>query len=593
MNSFRRAFGHLTKEAAPAAPGGDGGSGGGAPAPDGGGSDSGAYPNNLPVDRVIAPVIFRQGGCKTSTGKKCKPKKIKKSELKKAPMSTDENMPELLQSWTAMQHGKPVKPFPGEVHTKTAKLANGLFHHVFDSSESEGSIGMGSPIRHILSAHENPNEPGHAHMYINRGPKGGNEVWGVYVDPAHKGKGFGRAIYDAAIAHHGALHSGHQVSNEAHRVWESIARDPKYKTKLGKFPEKNKSYQGASRHSVKLAASEKALFGHLRKSPYGPAGMGLYNQADNARRKMGRTSDTVAVGPNSAVRATKPSANAQAASIAAEARRKSKANPVKVYSQAEIAKLFRGGFKKPTLAKGAMRRLAPFKPTDVSTEQRSNLGVWQHQGKLEDYDNIEDGKDAAREYREMIAPMTGNVRKRMLNRLSAATKIKKHPQTGENMYLMYRGMDDDEHGASVKDHHIESGHRNNTSWTPDYTIARGFASDYTTAGNEPVAAWIPERHILAMPKMVGKQSQPQFNMDDGDYLETFDRKGPSTYSRENEVIVAHDHKSPRATVAEVNSHRNKAPANVNDAINLRSKGNTAFNTNAGYHRKLLRRLRQK
>jgi GNAT superfamily N-acetyltransferase len=316
----------------------------------------------------------------------------------------------------------------------------------------------------------------------------------------------------------------------------------------------------------------------LIKSPYGPSGMGLYNQNDNARRKMGRTSDTVNVGPNKAVHSTKPSASQQATSIAAEARRKSKANPVKVYTQAEIAKLFRGGFKRPKmlkseLEKGVNQRLFPFKPTDVPSSQRSDLGVWQHQGKLEDYENMEEGKDAAREYREQLHSLTGPGRQRMLNRLSAKTKVKRHPETGENMYLIFRGMDDDERVKSLKEHHVESGHRQNTSWTPDYHVARGFASDYTGAGHEPVAAWIPERHILTMPKMVGKQSAPNYS-DDGDFLESFDRKGPSKFSNENEVIVAHDHKSPRATIGEVKAHRGEPTADVHNMINVRNKGTT-------------------
>lgn len=367
----------------------------------------------------------------------------------------------------------------------------------------------------------------------------------------------------------------------------------------GQNPAGYKPHQGEHPVVSKWKARMRARLGksELQKSPYGPSGMGLYNEADNARRKMSRTTEVAQIGPNKAVQATKPSSKQQAASIAAEARRKSKANPVKVYTQAEIAKLFRGGFKRPAmtkseLEKGVNQRLFPFKPTDVSSEQRSHLGVWSHQGKLEAYDDPEEGRNAAREYREMVAPMTGNARQRMLNRLAAKTKVKRHPQTGENMYLMFRGMDDDEREGSVKEHHVESPH-GNTSWTPDYQIARGFATDYTNAGHEPVAAWVPERHILAMPKMVGKQSNPQFDMDTGNEMETFDRKGPSTYSRENEVVVAHDHQSPRATVAEVHAAINKAPSNVDQAINMRDKGVAKLPRTKGYHRKLLNRLRQR
>lgn len=96
----------------------------------------------------------------------------------------------------------------------------------------------------------------------------------------------------------------------------------------------------ADQHKVldqpkKLAASEK-LDESLGKSNYGPAKMGLYSANDNARRKMDRTSDTVdAAGPNKTVKATTPSFRQQAAHEAKQARMKSKANPVRVYSEAE------------------------------------------------------------------------------------------------------------------------------------------------------------------------------------------------------------------------------------------------------------------
>jgi hypothetical protein len=83
----------------------------------------------------------------------------------------------------------------------------------------------------------------------------------------------------------------------------------------------------------------------LRKGPYGPAHMGLYSETDNARRKMGRTSEEVPAGPNKAVHATKPTASMQATALASEASRKSKQNPVKHYTPAEIARLFRSRMK--------------------------------------------------------------------------------------------------------------------------------------------------------------------------------------------------------------------------------------------------------
>ena len=73
----------------------------------------------------------------------------------------------------------------------------------------------------------------------------------------------------------------------------------------------------------------------LRKSPYGPKGMGLYVDADNARRKMTRSSTG----------ANKPTISQQASAQAAKDKARSRKNPVKIYKPHEIHALFRNGFK--------------------------------------------------------------------------------------------------------------------------------------------------------------------------------------------------------------------------------------------------------
>lgn len=77
-------------------------------------------------------------------------------------------------------------------------------------------------------------------------------------------------------------------------------------------------------------------FEALIKSPYGPAGMGLYSDTDNSRRKMNRSS----------LSATKPTVSQQASQQAKLDQSKSRKNPVKVYSQAEISRLFRSRLPK-------------------------------------------------------------------------------------------------------------------------------------------------------------------------------------------------------------------------------------------------------
>lgn len=78
-------------------------------------------------------------------------------------------------------------------------------------------------------------------------------------------------------------------------------------------------------------------FESLIKSPYGPAKMGLYSDADNSRRKMNRSS----------LSANKPTISQQATQQAASDKDKSKMNPVKIYTQSEIKAMFRSGFKRP------------------------------------------------------------------------------------------------------------------------------------------------------------------------------------------------------------------------------------------------------
>ncbi len=98
-------------------------------------------------------------------------------------------------------------------------------------------------------------------------------------------------------------------------------------------PKKTKIEPMAASESSSLQPISKA---EMAKSDYGPRGADLYSPVDNARRKMDRTSEIVeAAGPNKAVKATTPSFKDQAHKEAREARMKSKANPVKVYSQKE------------------------------------------------------------------------------------------------------------------------------------------------------------------------------------------------------------------------------------------------------------------
>lgn len=73
----------------------------------------------------------------------------------------------------------------------------------------------------------------------------------------------------------------------------------------------------------------------IHKSNYGPQGYDSYSQEDNARRKVGRTNESVDVGPNSEVRFAGPTRSQAAANQAKLDRQKSKKNPVRIFSQEE------------------------------------------------------------------------------------------------------------------------------------------------------------------------------------------------------------------------------------------------------------------
>lgn len=82
----------------------------------------------------------------------------------------------------------------------------------------------------------------------------------------------------------------------------------------------------------------------LDKSNYGPKNMGLYTAAPNEKRKSNRTGiEAEGAGPNRAVKEIasggRDTGKQQAAREAAEAQKKSRMNPVKVYSKEEIAHL--------------------------------------------------------------------------------------------------------------------------------------------------------------------------------------------------------------------------------------------------------------
>jgi len=102
------------------------------------------------------------------------------------------------------------------------------------------------------------------------------------------------------------------------------------------------SFMGMKSAEKKEESSAKKA--EIAKSDYGPKPMKLYSQKDNAQRKSNRTGQVAEVaGPNKEVKQIAPggrqSGKHQAIKEALEARRKSKFNPVKIYTPEEIAQL--------------------------------------------------------------------------------------------------------------------------------------------------------------------------------------------------------------------------------------------------------------
>lgn len=159
-------------------------------------------------------------------------------------------------------------------------------------------------------------------------------------------------------------------------------------------------------------------------------------------------------------------------------------------------------FKKSSLIKGAMRRLAPWnkEARQTTANMQEDLGDWQENANRTSRKNLIHQK------------VDESSRKRTLHKLSSLTPTKVHPD-GKRSFLLHRGMDIGEYKrAKIKrpqglafQHHEES------SWTPNLTISGGFASDAGRDLRIPegahVSAWIHEDDIALMPNQHSQNSQ--------------------------------------------------------------------------------------
>ena len=175
--------------------------------------------------------------------------------------------------------------------------------------------------------------------------------------------------------------------------------------------------------------------------------------------------------------------------------------------------------KTEDLQKGAMKKLAPFNPDkDVPAEHQDMTESWTRENSTDPKKQVEGW-----ERRANIPKMNPNAKVRALHKLGRKTLVRKHPTTGERLFLLHRGMSSDEHQANHKDGASTYPPGSTTSWTPSLDVAEGFSSDYRKPGipGKVASAWVPESEIHSIPNQVLRPNED------------------TQFRTENEVVVNH------------------------------------------------------
>jgi len=216
-----------------------------------------------------------------------------------------------------------------------------------------------------------------------------------------------------------------------------------------------------------------------------------------------------------------------------------------------------------------MRHKKERRNTSEYLEELKNLGVF---GKSEEYEELEKGSlqrrhkfnpkapenkmttaqqrvwthDEEPEARDSLQPMDDAAKFRSLRKLAGQTHVRKHPQTGENLYLMHRGMGQEEFAGANKNGKTTHIAGERTSWTPDKEVAENFGQengDRATYGGGVVSAWIPESALLHNPNQFNAPTDTA--LDNVKYLPKSGKKDVKgsrsvTEREEKEWIVEHD-----------------------------------------------------
>lgn len=115
--------------------------------------------------------------------------------------------------------------------------AGDLYHHVFESSVPV--LGGGKSVRHMISAHEDPNQAGLSHLDGYTADKNQKNQRFTFsranTPPEHRGKGHAYLAYKSAIKYHGGVQSDRELTPESRKLWEKLAADPDLHVQLRDF----------------------------------------------------------------------------------------------------------------------------------------------------------------------------------------------------------------------------------------------------------------------------------------------------------------------------------------------------------------------
>lgn len=224
---------------------------------------------------------------------------------------------------------------------------------------------------------------------------------------------------------------------------------------------------------------------------------------------------------------------------------------------ADLHRRKKEGFRKSEndLQKGSLQRKIPFDPKSVPAEDRLNVEGWM--------DGSSNTKGTRLFPRKNVPELTDvNARKRALNKLHKLTEVRRHPETGERMFLMHRGHSDK-----------EKSHRGQTSsWSPNYSIAENFAIQYNGTRDNVKSAWIPESQIHHVPSSIGSTNHLMPNYEHtpkqarekgAEQIKNKQIKRSNLWD-EHEVIV-----KPHKFIKAKYSHKDTIDNSIDDRINHR------------------------